>query len=175
MLNISQKEVESRLSFDNPWWNSEQATPFTNLSPRDYLPSFYNLLTDLSVKRAVILLGPRRVGNNGDGSPCHRTAVERRGRAESGDVPGARHASLHRLFAGTAHQIDGRDEQTGTRHHPLHLLRRNPVPARSGNAISSRWSIPNRHWFRRRRATAEEPGVGCGPVYRFHAAAAHFR
>ncbi|WP_089727798.1 ATP-binding protein [Candidatus Thiosymbion oneisti] len=62
MLNISQTEVESRLSFDNPWWNGEQATPYTDLPPRDYLPSFYNLLTDLSVKRAVILLGPRRVG-----------------------------------------------------------------------------------------------------------------
>lgn len=62
MLTVSRTEVESRLRFDNPWWEGSRETPFTPLPRRDYLPSFYSLVTDLSVRRAVILLGPRRVG-----------------------------------------------------------------------------------------------------------------
>ena len=62
MLSVSAKEVEDRLRFDNPWWGGPGETPFTSLPRRGYLPSFYNLVTDLAVNRAVILLGPRRVG-----------------------------------------------------------------------------------------------------------------
>jgi hypothetical protein len=58
MLEVSAGEVEDRLRFDNPWWSGRRETPFTPLPRRGYLPSFYSLVTD----RAVILLGPRRVG-----------------------------------------------------------------------------------------------------------------
>jgi predicted AAA+ superfamily ATPase len=62
MLTVSRTEVESRLRLDNPWWADNLETPFSTLPRRAYLPPFYNLITDLDVRRAVILLGPRRVG-----------------------------------------------------------------------------------------------------------------
>lgn len=62
MLHVSPKEAELRLRFDNPWWSGATETVFSDLPRRDYLQPFYNLLTDLSINRAVVLLGPRRVG-----------------------------------------------------------------------------------------------------------------
>lgn len=62
MLKVSAREVEDRLRFDNPWWLGRRETPFTALPRRGYLASFYNLVIDRAVNRAVILLGPRRVG-----------------------------------------------------------------------------------------------------------------
>lgn len=48
---------------DNPWWESGKVDDdFTQFPRRAYLDDFYELVTDLSVKRAVILMGPRRVG-----------------------------------------------------------------------------------------------------------------
>lgn len=63
MLSISQADIEARLLFDNPWWGADAgAAPFRNLPEREYLKPFYKLATDRSVRRAIVLLGPRRVG-----------------------------------------------------------------------------------------------------------------
>jgi predicted AAA+ superfamily ATPase len=63
MLSISQADIEARLLFDNPWWGADAgAAPFRNLPEREYLTPFYKLATDRSVRRAIVLLGPRRVG-----------------------------------------------------------------------------------------------------------------
>lgn len=62
MLTVSANEVEARLRLDNPWWSGRRETRFSALPRRGYLPSFYNLVADLGVNRAVVLLGPRRVG-----------------------------------------------------------------------------------------------------------------
>ncbi len=63
MLSISQADIEARLLFDNPWWGADTAAvPFRDLPRREYLHPFYELATDRSVRRAIVLLGPRRVG-----------------------------------------------------------------------------------------------------------------
>jgi predicted AAA+ superfamily ATPase len=63
MISISQADIEARLLFDNPWWSADAtAAPFRDLPKREYLAPFYELATDRSVRRAIVLLGPRRVG-----------------------------------------------------------------------------------------------------------------
>ncbi|NWG30189.1 MAG: ATP-binding protein [Rhodocyclaceae bacterium] len=64
MLQLSEKEVEARLRLDNPWWQSgggiEQE--FAAFPRRAYLNDFLRLIYETDVRRAVVLLGPRRVG-----------------------------------------------------------------------------------------------------------------
>lgn len=56
-------QVLKRMSIDNPWWVSGAiAEDYKALPERVYLDEFYPLVSDLSVRRAVILMGPRRVG-----------------------------------------------------------------------------------------------------------------
>ncbi len=63
MLHISDRDVRSRLDLDNPWWSTGGIEAyFKNLPRRAYFPSFRNLVADRSVRRAVVLMGPRRVG-----------------------------------------------------------------------------------------------------------------
>ncbi|MEI8235064.1 MAG: ATP-binding protein [Verrucomicrobiota bacterium] len=65
MLQISPEDVENRLSFDNPWWStppSEIDEPYAKMPERSYLEPFLTLVNDRSVRRAIILMGPRRVG-----------------------------------------------------------------------------------------------------------------
>lgn len=62
MLEVPDSEIEARLRFDNPWWQTGTRVPFSELPRRAYLSPLLALVADLSVKRAVVLLGPRRVG-----------------------------------------------------------------------------------------------------------------
>lgn len=64
MLQISQQDIENRLTFDNPWWEKDGDidTAYRELPERSYLAPFLRLVTNRDVQRAVILLGPRRVG-----------------------------------------------------------------------------------------------------------------
>jgi predicted AAA+ superfamily ATPase len=63
MLQVSEKEIKNRLIFDNPWWDEAQIDErFNNLPRRSYFESFFELMTDKSINRALILMGPRRVG-----------------------------------------------------------------------------------------------------------------
>lgn len=63
MIQISEKEVRERLAFDNPWWQGNGIDPGLQRFPRRfYYEEFSRLVQDLSVRRAVILMGPRRVG-----------------------------------------------------------------------------------------------------------------
>lgn len=49
--------------FDNPWWGGDVAAiPFQGLPQRRYLAPFLALAAERAVRRAVVLLGPRRVG-----------------------------------------------------------------------------------------------------------------
>jgi predicted AAA+ superfamily ATPase len=64
MLQLSEKEIETRLRLDNPWWQSgggiEQE--FAAFPRRAYLGDFFRLVHETDLRRAVVLLGPRRVG-----------------------------------------------------------------------------------------------------------------
>jgi len=63
MLQISQKEIINRLHFDNPWWETLSIEKrFKELPRRFYFKWFYKLIKEKSINRAVVLMGPRRVG-----------------------------------------------------------------------------------------------------------------
>ncbi len=63
-LQIPPHEVQRRLNTDNPWWRSG-----TGIDPeeaawprRAYFAQFATLVLQIKVRRAVVLIGPRRVG-----------------------------------------------------------------------------------------------------------------
>jgi predicted AAA+ superfamily ATPase len=63
MLTISENEIIARLKFDNPWWEDRNtAIPHSKHPKRKYFFSFYENILDRSVNRALVLMGPRRVG-----------------------------------------------------------------------------------------------------------------
>lgn len=63
MRSIPKEEVLRRLKTENPWWEEQpNASGVSQLKRRAYFELLYPLVTDLSVRRAVLLLGPRRVG-----------------------------------------------------------------------------------------------------------------
>lgn len=60
---LLEQQIIGRLRVDNPWWTEGQIPSFFgNMHPRMYLDIFYPLVTDLSINRSVVLMGPRRVG-----------------------------------------------------------------------------------------------------------------
>lgn len=64
MLRISPEKIKERLTLENPWWQAAQQVPrhFRDLRHRAYLEPFYRLLTSSKIRRAIVLMGPRRVG-----------------------------------------------------------------------------------------------------------------
>jgi predicted AAA+ superfamily ATPase len=63
MLSISQNEIEVRLYFDNPWWETSNIEKrFADYPRRFYFKSFYKLVKESSINRAVVLMGTRRIG-----------------------------------------------------------------------------------------------------------------
>lgn len=64
MRQIPQHQILERLRVDNPWWQPSHGIPafFDRLRPRPYRALFDPLVTGREVRRAVILMGPRRVG-----------------------------------------------------------------------------------------------------------------
>ena len=56
------KRVE-RLQYENPWWTSGNVQQtYQDMSKRLYFDLFYPFVKETNVKRAVVLMGPRRVG-----------------------------------------------------------------------------------------------------------------
>ncbi|MYB34176.1 MAG: ATP-binding protein, partial [Gammaproteobacteria bacterium] len=63
MKDISNQQVREHLKRLNPWWESDRmGDAIQNLRPRAYLVPVRNLLLESSLHRAIVLLGPRRVG-----------------------------------------------------------------------------------------------------------------
>jgi uncharacterized protein len=64
MIQVSEKEVEARLRLENPWWQAGAGidTEYAEFPRRAYLPSFVQLTLQAPASRAVVLMGPRRVG-----------------------------------------------------------------------------------------------------------------
>lgn len=64
MLKIPDEEILRRLGAESPWWVPPHAigAQFGELKPRAFLPQFLALVRERTVRRAVVLLGPRRVG-----------------------------------------------------------------------------------------------------------------
>lgn len=63
-LEIPLHDVQRRLATDNPWWRAGQGIDPEEASwpRRAYFAQFAQLSIDTSVRRAVVLIGPRRVG-----------------------------------------------------------------------------------------------------------------
>lgn len=58
-----EEEIIARMRIDNPWWQTgEILKDYASMSPRLYLDIFYPLVADQELRRAIILMGPRRVG-----------------------------------------------------------------------------------------------------------------
>lgn len=64
MLRIPESELLNRLRFENPWWQDPTILDKLLEGKRDraYLRPFFELMTNRGVQRAVVLMGPRRVG-----------------------------------------------------------------------------------------------------------------
>lgn len=64
MMQVTDREIELRLRLDNPWWQAGGGVDaeYRELPRRAYLPAFDRLVREAQVRRAVVLLGPRRVG-----------------------------------------------------------------------------------------------------------------
>jgi len=64
VIKISPEDVDKRLSFDNPWWGDSEAQDriYGDLPKRSYFQPFLDLVKNREVRRAIILMGPRRVG-----------------------------------------------------------------------------------------------------------------
>lgn len=64
MITISEAEIHERLRLDNPWWTAALADddPLASYPKRDYYAQFARLARDETVRRALVLIGPRRVG-----------------------------------------------------------------------------------------------------------------
>jgi len=63
MRQITEEEVLKRISFDNPWWETGKiADIYRDLPYRHYFDVMLTLTLEKGVRRAIILMGPRRVG-----------------------------------------------------------------------------------------------------------------
>lgn len=60
---LLEEQIIGRLKVDNPWWTENNIPQYyLDMTPRLYLDMFYQLVNDTSLRRALILMGPRRVG-----------------------------------------------------------------------------------------------------------------
>lgn len=64
MKTISEIAILERIQFENPWWGSSQGIdPLQKqMRPRAYLSPFCQLINQRKIQRAIVLMGPRRVG-----------------------------------------------------------------------------------------------------------------
>jgi len=62
MFEISEKEIVDKLQFDNPWWEGANEIDYQDFPRRDYFKGFFNNIFLPLPTRAIILMGPRRVG-----------------------------------------------------------------------------------------------------------------
>ena len=64
MREISKQQVIQQLISENRWWDREHLIPpqYSKVEPRPYLDVFYPAVKNRKVQRALVLMGPRRVG-----------------------------------------------------------------------------------------------------------------
>ena len=57
------EKIVERLRYENPWWVNKQIPEvYSTMSRRLYFSLFYPFVIEKKVKRALVLMGPRRVG-----------------------------------------------------------------------------------------------------------------
>jgi predicted AAA+ superfamily ATPase len=62
-FEFAKSQIKERIRFDNPWWKTGQVEEYyQRMQRRSYFPLFQDLVERQSPRRAVVLMGPRRVG-----------------------------------------------------------------------------------------------------------------
>lgn len=60
---IPTEKIIERLHYENPWWvNREIHSSYREMQRRLYFDLFYPFVADKEIRRAIVLMGPRRVG-----------------------------------------------------------------------------------------------------------------
>lgn len=60
---IPTEKIVERLRYENPWWvNKQIPETYSSMAKRLYFTLFYPYVIEKSVRRALVLMGPRRVG-----------------------------------------------------------------------------------------------------------------
>lgn len=60
---IPTEKIIERLQYENPWWiTKEVPSLYKEMSKRLYFDLFYPFVVETKIRRAVVLMGPRRVG-----------------------------------------------------------------------------------------------------------------
>lgn len=60
---IPTEKIIERLRYENPWWISKEIPEvYSSMSKRLYFDLFYPFVQEKSINRALVLMGPRRVG-----------------------------------------------------------------------------------------------------------------
>lgn len=60
---IPTAKIIERLQYENPWWITQEIpTVYKEMSKRLYFELFYPFVKEKEIRRAVVLMGPRRVG-----------------------------------------------------------------------------------------------------------------
>ena len=63
LKNVAKSQVLDRMRFENPWWSLGHIDPYYGDMPeRMYFRQFITLADETTVQRALVLMGPRRVG-----------------------------------------------------------------------------------------------------------------
>src|SRR5260370_42136712 len=64
MEAISPDDIVRRIRSENPWWEGDHTINpfFRDMRRRPYFDLFFPLVKAKSVRRAIVLMGPRRVG-----------------------------------------------------------------------------------------------------------------
>jgi uncharacterized protein len=64
MQEISPVDIIQRIRVENPWWEGDHSitSDYGKMKRRAYFALFFPLVKNPSVRRAVVLMGPRRVG-----------------------------------------------------------------------------------------------------------------
>ncbi len=63
LFKITEEQILNRIKFENPWWVDGQIDNFyQSMKRRLYFSKFFPLVQNSPVKRATVLMGPRRVG-----------------------------------------------------------------------------------------------------------------
>jgi len=60
---IPEDKIIERLRYENPWWASKEIPEvYSKMHKRLYFDLFYPFVTEKQIRRALVLMGPRRVG-----------------------------------------------------------------------------------------------------------------
>lgn len=60
---IPTEKITERLRYENPWWvNKQISETYSAMAKRLYFDLFYPKVIEKSIRRALVLMGPRRVG-----------------------------------------------------------------------------------------------------------------